>query len=313
MPDVIINARTAAFPGGAVVASVDVRLFNASLVQVASGVTDANGNALMGTHAAGDYEVRVFPPAPNLAADTVQNIVVPNAVPDQYFDVYVLDGALPSATDTTLCRCSGYFKDNFGRPIDSLSIQFNEGTPPQLLHYVASDTAHAVIPRRTTVTTDENGYAIVDLIRGAEYEVFIGGLTNVSRNILVPDLLASSLPDVIYPYVDRVEYKYLGSTLTPVAAPTLAIDVGVTKSLEITTVFRSGLRVDGLADVTMTSEDEAVFTLSSSGSTTVDVTGVAVGNADIVLARTPPEGDCGITISPAVGLRGELAVTVSAP
>ena len=311
MPNVYVNARTTVFDGGTVVASVDVRLFNASLVQVGAGITDANGDALLGSHAAATYEIRIFPPVPNAAADTVQTIVVPDSVADQYFDVYVTANTLPQATDSNLCRCSGYFKDPYGQPIEGQTIEFGEGTPPQLLHYSAADTTHAVIPRRRTITTDANGYAVVDLLRDREYEVFLGGLNNVSRTILVPDALAAPLPDVLYPYVDRLEYKDAGVTITPVATPALAMTVADVTTLTIDTFFRSGLKVAGAVEIEITSSDEDVLTIDLSVSTEITLTAVASGNATVQFTRTAAGSGYGIAISPAVDLRGELAVTVS--
>ena len=44
------------------------------------------------------------------------------------------------------------------------------------------------------------------------------GYENMSRDIVVPELTAASLPDVLFPIPDRVEYRNDGALLTPVNA-----------------------------------------------------------------------------------------------
>ena len=136
------------------------------------------------------------------------------------------------------------------------------------------------------------------------------GYENIQRLILVPDLLASSLPDVLFPTVDRVEYDSNGVTLLPVSAPTLSVSAGAESKLGLTTVFRSGLRVDGLiAGHTLKSSDTAVFTAVASGSE-LTVTGVGQGSAELEISVSESAGR-GTTIKPTGTVRGDLLVSVT--
>lgn len=310
-PDVYVNARTVVFPGGVAVPSVTVALYTSAGAFVTTATTDASGNAFLGNRAPATYEIRVTAPAPGAVINgTVQTIVVPSSSTDQYFDVLVDNSALPVATDALFCRCSGYFKDPYGTAIENLVITFSEdNTTPNLLYYSANDNTHAIIPTQLTVRTDVDGYVSVDLMRDQLYTVYIGSLENISRTIKVPDLTSSSLPDVIWQMTERVEYKDGITTQTPVAAPTITITVSEVKTLTIETVFRSGVREDGLVEITAASSDTAVATIAA-GSTTMVLTGVTTGSATINLTRTAPETDQGLTAHTVPVLRGELVITV---
>ena len=311
-PDVYVNARTTTYPGGSPVASVQISLYTSGGSFITTATTDANGDAFLGNRSPATYEIRITAPAPGAVLNgTVQNIVVPSSSTDQYFDVYVDNSSLPTSSDSLFCRCSGYFKDLYGQPIENLQIKLSEdNTSPQLMYYSGSDTTHGIIPTARTVTTDVNGYAVVDLLRDQLYTVFIGRLENHSRTIKVPDLTAASLPDVIWQSTERVEWKDSGNTITPVSAPTLTVSVGVPKELTFDTIFRSGVIEPGAVEIELASSDTAVMTIAVAGST-LTVTGVSAGSATVTLTRTEPGDGQGLITYPVPTLRGSLAVTVN--
>jgi len=202
--------------------------------------------------------------------------------------------------------------DPYGKPIKQLSIFFSEETLPELAYYAASNTANAVIPKSQVIRTDGAGYASVDLLRGATYQVYLEGFENLSRTIKVPDLTASLLPDVIFPVVDGVEYTKDNALLVPLDNPVLNMGVGQQAVLSLETVHRSGLRVEGLVAVTLTSDDVGglIIGLSYSDSNTLVVTAIGAGTATLEAARIAPEEGMGISIDPEPVLRGTLSVIV---
>jgi len=313
MPNIYANTRTVLHPGGVAISGVTVVLYTEAGALITSAVSDANGDAFLGDRAADTYEIRITAPAPGVVTDGPVQLIVVAAAPDpQYFNVLIETTALPVATDVNFCRCSGYFKDLFGTAVPDLAVTFYEDESPTLMRYAATETTHALIPTRRTVTTDSTGYAVIDLMRGQRYGVTIGGMEDIARVITVPDLTSAPLPDVIFPVVDRVEFHDGVATLLPVAAPTDTIAAGVSAEYTVTTFFRSGLSIAGLADVGLESSDTAVLALAITDATTITLTGVVAGNATLQVTRTVPATNYGIVTYPSPVERGNLAVTVSA-
>lgn len=320
MPDVRISCRTAPFgdPGSSPLDGVVVSLHpNGGGATIAAGTTGANGNApgtvFLGALNAGTYEVHVTPPlgAAIVQEGNLHTITVDAVNASQVFDVLVDVSGLPAASDDNFCRCSGTFMDSYGKPVSDLSIHFYENTVPELAYYPGTNTVNAIIPKPQVIRTDSSGYAVVDLLQGATYQVYMEGFENLSRAIDVPALSASSLPDVIFPVVDGVEYTY-NNALLPVNAPVLSIGVGQQAVLSLETVHRSGLRVDGLVAVSLTSDDvdEAIIQ-TDIDSNTLTVTAIGAGNTLLQVAREVPEEGMGISISPVPALRGTLSVIVT--
>jgi len=120
------------------------------------------------------------------------------------------------------------------------------------------------------------------------------------------------LPDVIFPVVDGVEYTKDNALLVPLDNPVLNMGVGQQAVLSLETVHRSGLRVEGLVAVTLTSDDVGglIIGLSYSDSNTLVVTAIGAGTATLEAARIAPEEGMGISIDPEPVLRGTLSVIV---
>jgi hypothetical protein len=203
--------------------------------------------------------------------------------------------------------------DSYGSPVNQLSIHFSEETQPVLAYYAGTNTANAIIPKSQVIRTDSLGYATVDLLRGATYKVFLEGFENLSRKIKVPDLAASPLPDVIFPVVDGVEYTVADALLVPLDLPVLNLTVGQEAAISLETVHRSGLRVEGLVAVSLTSDDVggSFIELSDTGSSTLTVLAVSAGTVTLSVAHIAPEEGMGISISPQPVLRGTLSVIVA--
>jgi hypothetical protein len=322
MPDVYVHCRTAPFgdPGSALVDGVVVSLHpNGGGAAVAAGTTgsgaNTDGSIFLGVLAAGTYEAHVTPPlgAAVVAEGNLHSIVVDAVLDPQIFDVLIDVSELPNAVDTHFCRCSGTFMDAYGQTVDQLSLHFSEGTAPELAFYAGTNTTNVVIPKSQVIRTDSAGYATVDLLRNATYQVYMEGFGNLSREIEVPDLAASPLPDVIFPVVDGVEYTLNNALLLPLDLPVLPLNIGNEVVISLETVHRSGLRVGGLVTVELTSDDaeEDIIELAYTDSNTLTVKAISAGTATLSVAHIAPDEGFGISIAPEPVLRGILSVVVT--
>ncbi len=302
-------------PGGAGVQNVYLGLHDSSskaLLQTdttdASGVaTFSNVDPLLNS---GIYEIRVVPSFPStVTKGKVQNITVldaPVAPLINNFDVEITKETLDTATNTRLCRCSGYFVDQTGKALSDVSLNFTEETTPKL-EYQSESTfgTKAVIPTRINLKTDSTGKMTVDLYRNATYEVHMEGFLNISRVIKVPDLAAVNLPDILFPIVGTVEWYNAGVKISPTAAPTLALSMAAgAVTLTYKVLLLSGMVTTDT--VTFTSDDTAVVTIAGGV-----LTPVSIGTASITIARVTNLED-GDIISPVPDVIGTLTVTVGA-
>ena len=313
MAHVYVNARSAPFDSGSPVQYVLVSLRTLSGSPLAVDTTNSSGLAYLGARAPGSYEIHVGVPAGVVArGGAIQRITVVGDS-DQVFDVLIDAYATSVPVDDHLCRCDGYFVDSFGRPVPDVSITFREDVLPQLLYYAGSGLSSAVVPNTLTVRTDKRGYATADLLRNYRYCVLMSGYENISRVIFVPDLQHSNLPDVLFPYVDRVEYKRDSTTLSPTNAPTVTLAAAEQLDLSTSIIFRSGFVVPGTGDCVFTSSDDTVVTCSLTD-TGLSLQAVGPGTATVQVTRSEAkkEDQTGIHVAPDTSVVGSLGVTVSA-
>jgi uncharacterized protein YjdB len=177
----------------------------------------------------------------------------------------------PIATDPRLCRASGFFRELTGGPKRFLDIHFIARFAPILLE------GDAIFTERVAIRTDEQGYAVIDLIRGACYDAYIEGLEDTPRYIAVPDSASVNLPDLLLPVVASI-------TLDPPGPYDLT--VGQELIVTPTVVTSDGRPLTGAAveDVQWTSSDDQVAAVFPS-STTLTLRGIAAGTADIQAVR----------------------------
>ena len=143
------------------------------------------------------------------------------------------------------------------------------------------------------------------------------GYANLSRTIEVPKLSAAPLPDVLFPFVDSVQYKKEGALLN-IPSPAVSVSVGETISLGIETVHRSGVRLAGLIDVMFAklNPDKDIATAALSNGT-LKITGVSVGSVAIKVSRVVPDEGSGVTVfsdsaASTPALLGDLNVSITA-
>tara|TARA_B100000131_G_scaffold315798_1_gene354835 strand:- start:273 stop:1226 length:954 start_codon:yes stop_codon:yes gene_type:complete len=307
-----VSFRTSLFPGGDPISGVYVALYNEDGTAFQTSATsNADGTVFLGDLAEASYELRITAPAPaKVQKGTIQKITVQGAG-DQAFDVVIDTSSLPESGKADVCRCSGVFVDPYGDPVRDVSLHFSENLIPTLMYAAADNTTRAVVPKKLLTKTDASGFASVDLIQDASYNVYMEGFENVSRTIKVPKLTASSLPDVLFPVVDRVEYELSNVILNPANAPTITVNVGTETALDTYTVFRSGVREKGLNDVifdqTNTDKDIVSVSLTDGG---ILLEALAVGSTSIEVTRIAASTGTGITIYPSTEARGTLHVTV---
>lgn len=305
--------------------NVFVGLYNFStkaLIQsdfTGSGALD-EGQVIFSNVVETDYEVRVIPAyVCDVINGGVQKITVldlelsVNTGKTNTFDFLLTPQSLATATNTRLCRCSGYFVDSTGTPYSYLKIHFSEHELPQLEYQSeALVSTRVVVPNTKILVTDKNGFGKIDLYRGARYSVVSEGLEDLSRIIEVPALSAANLADVLYPCLTRVQYKKGSAVLNPLSAPLLTMTVATPVVLSISAILRSGVISSG-KEVVFTSSNTAVLTLQlSSDGSELTLTGLQAGSAIVNIARAPQTLTTGITVYPEPPLVGALGVTITA-
>lgn len=316
MPIVEVHCRTAPFDGGEPVNDVHVSVHPSGGGEaIASGTTGAapnqEGSVSLGDLEAGTYEIHITPALPaKLQNGSLQEIEV-SGVATNVFDVMVDTSPLEASPDDHFCRCSGTFKDPYGNPVPYLKIHISEGSLPQLIHYSGQDINHAIVPKSLVITTDTDGFVSVDLLRGQVYSVYMEGYENLIRQIEIPDLSASPLPDVIFPTISSIEYTHEEDGLLNIQTPSVSLSVGETIALRVETVHRSGVRVSGLVSASIDLDDDSkeLVAVTLQGDFLV-ITGVQAGAASFTVSLNSPEEGYGITSYPAIALQGDLSVTI---
>lgn len=193
------------------------------------------------------------------------------------------------ATDSRLCRASGFFRDGSGRPLRHLDLHFILQRSPLL---VDND---GVLGFRVYGTTDDEGYFELDLYRQGDYLVEIQSLEH-QRCVSVPDSSSINLVNLLFPTVAAVAYNPTAVSIAAEDSETVAVTITDTTGLthDLT---------DGL--MTFTSDDIAVATVAISNGE-LAITGVAAGTTAITAEQT----DTSIVVIPEITL-DSLSVTVS--
>ena len=179
------------------VPDVMVKVYNADgTVFFSQATTDPEGKAgfLLETL---DYSMRFYKFQVGFSQPQLFS-VLPAPGPNT-FDVVAEPFDPPVAQDPRLCKCSGFFRDLDGSAKCNLDMHFVTQFDPVIL-----DDA-AIITGERHVRTDENGFACIDLIRGANYIVNIEAVGAFQpRCVSVPDLAGCNLPDLLFPIVEKV-------------------------------------------------------------------------------------------------------------
>jgi len=277
--DVYVKDST---PAESPVAGMMVRVFGTSGNFFTQDTTDADGHVGF-TLWSQDYDLRFYQFGSQVTQP--QRITVSETDPN-VFDVQATVFEHPVAVDPRLCRASGYFRTIAGAPHRNVDIHFIGEFDPILLE------GAAVLSERVAIRTDGDGYACIDLIRGANYLVTVQGYENCQRRISVPDLPSVNLPSLLFTVVEEI-------TFYP-AAP-FSLSVGSSLELTPTVIGTNKVPLVGTAsgDLLWSSSDETVFTVSVEPDYLV-LLGIAAGTAELSAAPL----DTSIISVPAVGIQG---------
>lgn len=273
-----------------------IRIYSGATL-VTQGTTGEGANAdgeRIFNLSAGTYTMRLSMSASGYSVVSPQSFTTVGTPASDIFVVRVSTFTLPTAVDSRLCRCSGYFLTPAGLPAEGAQIRFGYQTSPLLIG------AAGVIQRKVAVILDEDGYGQVDLVRGALYRIECEGLIDIEHEVQIPDEASASLPDVVYPLALSVAF-------TPTS---IATTVGTSVSFTAAVLYRSGLELD-YEDI----DEPPVYFESSSDYLTISamsVSATAAGSYTVSALRTDTESDGVITSYPAAAeTLGTMVVTVT--
>jgi len=312
MATVLVSTRTAYMPAGAPVEGITVSLFNSLSEFLQSDETDEDGVAHLGIRADDTYEVRVSFPAGGrvVGRQSRFEITVPDTDEDVIFDVLVEVSALPTSNDSRLCKCSGTFSDMSGTPLVGVIVAFTEHeTTPHVLVHAGSGSVTGIIPNHVYAKTGRDGSASVDLVRGTRYNVEVSGYAGLVWVVQIPDAAAAPLPDVVFPVQELIEYYEGDDLLAPSATPELLVNQGTTVSIKAVTVFRSGLRLQGLRGVAL-QPSAAGYINGVMVDGYLEITGLAPGTVTLTPEYHSYGDGYGFKAWPTAALSGALVITV---
>lgn len=200
----------------------------------------------------------------------------------------------PIANDPRLCRASGYFRDITGQAQPGLDIHIIGSFSPILLE------GAGVLSERRAIRTDREGFACVDLIRGAKYIATVQGFEDTQRSLEVPDLPSVNLPDLLFPIVEKVSFDQDGP---------YSLTVGQVLELTPTVTASNGVPLSGpaYADVIWSSSDTSVLDVGLT-STTLQLTAKKAGTAELRAERRNTS-IIHIPLVPILGLPQSVTVT----
>lgn len=296
-------------PAPAAIENVLVKVFDVTgTTFITQDYTDANGIAdfsLDGDDPAIDYTIRLsktgiaFDGAlgdDNKSPQAIEVYSPPSVAPTSTNDFQVVGETFerPTAVDSRKCRASGYFYRGDGQPYDGLDILISPVFKPSIVDN------NAVMGGIIQARTDADGYFELDLYRNGIYKFIVetmGG--DCPRTVTVPDASSANIVHLLFPVVSSVVFDP--------ASLSLAVDEDADITVEVTA--SDGRILEGTAseDVTYTSADETIATVSTESDKLV-ITAIAPGTTQIDVARADesvvviPDGT--ITYTP-------LSITVS--
>jgi hypothetical protein len=189
---------------------------------------------------------------------------------DNNFVVYGTVFVLPVATDAYFCRCSGFFINAGGVPLDDLMLRFVNMFDPVIVD-------NRCVSGSLEVRTDALGYAVVDLVRSGKYTAQLAGLHDERLNIIVPDRTSISLIDLLFPVVYSITFDIPGPWTMAVGS-SVVLTPAVLSSTFVT--------MEGTAngDVEYSTADSSVASIQT-GEDSITIVGVRAGSTTLVLTR----------------------------
>lgn len=188
-------------------------------------IVSTDGKRIFGTHISDDtghvrvllplgtYEVRAFHfgvdfGAPKLIGLLNESDGASSPIPLNSFILRGEGAGVRESTDPRYCVASGFFRGANGAPHRNLDLEFSTNFSPVLVD------GSAVMQTKVQLRTDDNGFASVQLLRGAIYQASIQGMEWRVQNVYVPDQKWINLPDLLFPRLTRLVLNPEGSSLT---------------------------------------------------------------------------------------------------
>lgn len=237
-----------------------------------SGDTDENGEVVFELPAA-TYWVRFF--KAGFSFPKKLSVVVST---DGIYDVggQNLDER-PPATQSNLCRVSGFVIGAAGQRLPDVTVEF------MLVDYLRISAGMATGNDKVLVVSDSDGYFEFDLLRNARYDVVVETYGEQVFSVYVPDAPSTGFTDLIWPYVAYVD----------LSSNALSIPVGEDAEVTAIAVLSSGRRAPYMSGddtapndwlISAKSSDTEVATVHQEGST-LTITAVGVGECEILFQR----------------------------
>jgi hypothetical protein len=223
----------------------------------------------------------------------IQVIDIPSPNPQDLsnaFDATAVGVTPPIPLNARLCTAFGFFQNMSGRPAKNVQIQFITEFNPLLVD------GNAVLTERVYVTTDENGYAQVDLFQGGKYNVTVSGTEDYQRCVSVPFLPNVNIGDLLFPVVSSVTFD------PPIPA---TMNVGDPDLVTTPTAYATDgnvLPAHGSMDIQWSSSDNNILGVMPSGGI-LTIRPLSAGTASVIATRSNQSiikiPDTGIQGSPA--------------
>jgi len=189
------------------------------------------------------------------------------------FDVKGETHVIPTATDSRLCRCSGFFRDITGRPLPGLDMHVVNQFRPALV-----DGA-GILGEGVFLRTDKDGFAQIDLFRNGRYTFLVTsteaiddpnlqGAIAFPRMVCVPDQSSYNLVDLLFPVIAEISFAPTGP---------YSLSVNEVKNIVPSVVASDGRLLDNVAS------SDVLYSVSPSG-----IVSLGVGDGQLTLTALAP-------------------------
>jgi len=233
----------------------------------------------------GLYEIRCFKLGV-VFKNPVAIQVVEDGLPNEFDVSGTLLGPYGVPADSRLCRCVGRFLDYSRQPVVNAMVRI--ATSMDLLSKQPKVVdGNMILPSAMVRHTDENGYLVVDLLRGGGYWVALAGEEDELWNFLVPDCQTVNLIDLIHPYPVTLSWGSSSVNVSPNQSVQVPFSVVFsdyqTRSAELQELLQFMNSDDSIIDLAYQASGSVVITGKVPGTATV----TAETKADLFPKRVP--------------------------
>jgi hypothetical protein len=211
------------------ISGVAVAIYDATSVFVASGATDTLGYTyfdVAGSDVGLMYQVRLYKADVMFGGPYPIRVIEPDGISTFSFSG-ITEPLFGVPRDLLLCRCVGRFMNYMNAPVANALIRISAEVDlskkmPKLVgrDFVASSAM--------TFHTDNEGYVVMDLVRGGEFFLMLAGEDDQLWSFKVPDLPNANLIDLLQ--VRPASVTYASPTITVVSGSAESIATTVTWS-----------------------------------------------------------------------------------